>query len=219
MSNFDKSWRPSRPAESSAKFAERVDELREALLLLDPDTVAARSGAAYLTFGPGRGELHIPFWENICILSWPELGGYGHLIDPEPLSDFQLTFLFHYLLTADGMPVSGKWISFAELPNGRVYNAAFQGYSGDEVTKAFGVDLNAFREACFSAGGIAAGLAHASFIFQPLPYIPLMITYWLGDEDFPSSCKILFDESASHYLPIDGCAILGSMLVRKLTRS
>jgi hypothetical protein len=43
-----------------------------------------------------------------------------------------------------------------------------------------------------------------------------MVTYWLGDEDFPSSCKILFDASASHYLPIDGSAILGSMLVRKL---
>ena len=46
-----------------------------------------------------------------------------------------------------------------------------------------------------------------------------MVTYWLGDEDFPSSCKILFDESASHYLPIDGCAILGSMLVRRLLHS
>ncbi|MDL1911699.1 DUF3786 domain-containing protein, partial [Chloroflexi bacterium CFX6] len=52
--------------------------------------------------------------------------------------------------------------------------------------------------------------------FQPLPRVPLMTTYWLGDEDFPSSCKILFDESATHYLPIDACAILGSMLTRKI---
>jgi hypothetical protein len=43
-----------------------------------------------------------------------------------------------------------------------------------------------------------------------------MLTYWLGDEDFPSSCKVLFDESASHYLPIDACAILGGMLTRKI---
>jgi hypothetical protein len=216
MPDFGKDWRPIRSPEASAKFAERVDELREALLLLDPNLVAARSGAAYLTLGLGRGELHIPFWGNVCILSWPELSGYGHLIEPQPLTDFQLAFLFHHLLTADGMPVSGKWVSFADLPDGRVYNAAFQGYSGDELVKAFGSDLNAFHKACQSAGGQPADLASASYVFQPLPHVPLMVTYWLGDEDFPSSCKILFDESASHYLPIDGCAILGSMLVRKL---
>jgi hypothetical protein len=76
--------------------------------------------------------------------------------------------------------------------------------------------LDAFHKACQSAEGQPADLASASYTFQPLPYVPLMVTYWLGDEDFPSSCKILFDASASHYLPIDGSAILGSMLVRKL---
>jgi hypothetical protein len=219
MPDFGKDWRPSRSPDASAKFAEGVDNLREALLLLDPNLVAVRSGAAYLTLGLGRGELHIPFWGNIYILAWPELSGYGHLIDPQPLSDFQLTFLFHYLLTADGMPASGKWVSFADLPDGRVYNAAFQGYSGNEVVKFYGSNLEAFRTACFSAGGTEADLASASFLFQPLPHVPLLITYWLGDEDFPCSCKILFDESASHYLPVEACAILGSMLVRRIVHS
>jgi hypothetical protein len=214
MHDFGKSWRPIRPPEASVKFAERVDELRSALRLRDPYILAARSGAVYLAAGAGRGELHIPFWGNICILSWPELTGHNHLA--KPLPDFQLALLFYHFLTADGMPVSGKWVSFADLPDGRVYNAAFQGYSGDELVKAFGLNLPAFREACLFAGGTEAGLASASFTFQPLPRVPLMVTYWLGDEDFPSSCKILFDESATHYLPIDGCAILGSMLVRQL---
>ncbi len=31
----------------------------------------------------------------------------------------------------------------------------------------------------------------------------MAVNYWCGDEDFPSSCKILFDSSASHYLPTD----------------
>src|SRR5512139_2997385 len=159
MPDFGKDWRPTRSPEASAKFAERVDELREALLLLDPNLVAARSGAAYLTLGLGRGELHIPFWGNVCILSWPELSGYGHLIEPQPLTDFQLAFLFHHLLTADGIPVSDNWVSFADLPDGRIYNAAFQGYSGDEVAKAFGLDLNAFHQACHTAGGQPANLA------------------------------------------------------------
>ena len=214
MPDFGKDWRPSRSPKASAKFAERVDELRWALRILDPNVVAARSGAAFLSLGPGRGELHLPFWGNICVLPWPDLAGQDHL--SKPLTDFQLAFLFHHLLTADGTPLSGRWVSFAELPDGRVYNAAFQGYSGNEIVKAYGLDLEAFRRSCISAGGTEADFGSAAFVFQPLPCVPLMITYWLGDEDFPSSCKILFDESATHYLPIDGCAILGNMLVRKI---
>ena len=217
MPNFEKNWRPTRSLEASAKFAERVDELRSALRLLDPNVVAARSGATFLALGPDRGELHFPYWEDICVLSWPELAGYDHLA--RPLPDFVQAFLFYHLLTADGTPMSGKWVSFADLPDGRMYNAAFQAYSGDEVVKSFGFDLDAFRNACISNGGIESNLASAAFTFLPLTRVPLMITYWLGDGEFPSSCKILFDESASHYLPIDACAILGSMLVRKLIQS
>ena len=53
-------------------------------------------------------------------------------------------------------------------------------------------------------------------MIQAFPNLPMLVTYWLGDEDFPSSCKILFDSSATHYLPIDGCAIAGRLLTQKL---
>jgi hypothetical protein len=127
--------------------------------------------------------------------------------------------LLYYLLTADGAPLTGRWVSFADLPDGRVYDTAFQGYSGDVIAKAFGLDLNGFKSACGKTGGASVEVGSASFIFQALPRVPLMLTYWQGDEDFPSSCKVLFDESASHYLPIDACAILGGMLTHRLTAS
>jgi hypothetical protein len=212
MSDFRRDWKPSRTRTSAEQLAGRVDELRSTLRVQDPGLVAARSGVSYLTLGPDRGELHVPLWDNVYILSFPEL------ID-EHVPGFQQALLLYYLITSDGTPLTGKWVSFADLPGGRMYNTAFQGYSGDEVVKTFGVDLGGFKSACLKAGGRPVDLGSASFVFQALPRVPLMITYWLGDEDFPSSCKILFDESAGHYLPIDACAILGSMLVRKLYHS
>jgi hypothetical protein len=217
MQEFGKNWRPARSPDASVRFAERLDELRSSLLLLDPALVAVSSGAAYLPLGPGRGELHVPLWGNVWILTWPGLTGFDHLAGP--VSDFQLALILYYLITADGMPSTGVWVSFADLPDGRVYNAAFQGYSGDALVKAFDLDLDALHDSYRSAGGVPADLASASYIFQPLPQVPLLITYWLGDEDSPSSCKILFDRSISHYLPIEACAILGSMLVRRLVLS
>lgn len=132
------------------------------------------------------------------------------------LPDLQQALLLYYLITADDTPLTGKWVSFADLPDGRMYNTAFQGYSGDEIAKKFGLNLEDFEKACNLAGGKEVRVGNASFIFQALPRIPLMVTYWLGDEEFPSSCKILFDESAFHYLPVDACAVLGGMLARKL---
>src|SRR5574341_1088573 len=164
MPDFNKNWRPSHATMAPTQLADRARELRVSLQFQDPGLVAARSGASYLGLGPGRGELHIPLWGKACILSWPELTGWDHKDDLLP--DLQQTLLLYYLLIADHTPLTGNWVSFADLPDGRMYNTAFQGYS--------------------------------------------------GDEDFSSSCKILFDETACHYLPIDACAVLGGMLARKL---
>lgn len=214
MSDFQKDWKPSRTGMDSTQLTGRVDELRSTLRVQDPGLVAVRSGSSHLTLGPGRGELHLPFWGRTCILRWPELSGCNDRDDPLP--DFHLAMLLYYLVTADGTPLTERWVSFADLPDGRTYNAAFQGYSGDEVVKVFGLNLDSFKSACEKAGGRPVEVGSASYIFEALPHVPLMLTYWHGDEDFPSSCKVLFDESASHYLPIDACAILGSMLTRKV---
>jgi hypothetical protein len=206
--------KPIRSGAASSQLEHRADELRASLRLLDPEWVAARSGISYLSAGPGRGELHCPLWGKHAAISWPSLTGYSDTGDELP--SFIQAVLLYYLHTADGFPLSGKWVSFADLPNGRTYNPAFQGYTGNEFVKAFGLDVNAFRSMCEKAGGDPADAGDASYVFRPLPRVPLLATYWLGDDDFPSSCKILFDSSATHYLPIDGCAIVGSMLTKKL---
>lgn len=217
MSDFHRDWKPPRTPTSAEQLAGRVDELRSTLRVQDPGLVAVRSGSSWLTLGPDRGEIHIPLWGEVCILTFPELTGYN--ARDEHLPDFKLALLLYYLVTAGGAPLTGRWVSFADLPDGRTYNAAFQGYSGDEIVKAFGLDLDGFKSACSKAGGEPVEVGSASFVFQALPRVPLLLTYWLGDEDFPSSCKVLFDESASHYLPIDACAILGSTLTGRVIKS
>ena len=216
MSDFHKDRKAPQTASAAEQLAARVDELRSTLRVQDPELVAVRSGSSYLTLGPGRGELHLPYWDKIQILCWPQLTGCNE--NDDRLPDFQLAMLLYYLVTADGKLLTGNWVSFADLPDGRTYNPAFQGYSGDEVVKSFGMDLDALKSACEKTGGKLVELGSASFKFQALPHVPLMLTYWLGDEDFPSSCKVLFDASVSHYLPIDACAILGSMLTGRVIR-
>ena len=87
------------------------------------------------------------------------------------------------------------------------------------LVKTFGLDINALRKACEKLEGVAlSGYGDAAYVIQALPRIPVLVNYWQGDEDFPSTCKLLFDESVSHYLPTEACAILGNMVARKLVK-
>lgn len=205
------------PHPSKSALASRVDELREALQQVPVNLLAERTGARYQEIGSGRGEFRLALFDAPSVITYPGLVGFN-IEDEELPLPFQavLTYYFH---TSDGAPLTGQWISFADLPDGRMYNSAFQGYSGNEIVKAFGLNVTAFAAACEKGGGAVTPLGDASYIFYALPRLPMLVNYWCGDEDFPSSCKILFDSSVSHYLPTDVCAILGSMLTRKIVKN
>ena len=50
----------------------------------------------------------------------------------------------------------------------------------------------------------------ASVEIMALKGIPLTYVVW-GAEDFPASASLLFDETASHYLPTEDLAVLGEV--------
>jgi hypothetical protein len=130
-----------------------------------------------------------------------------------------MTMLAYYFETSDSVPLSGEWISFKQIPGGMFYAQAFQNYSGDKLLDIFGDDLDAFIEANKKIDGQRELFGSVAFSYQILPHIPIMVVCWLGDDDFSSSYRILFDSTAHHHLVVDGYAILGGNLARKLIRT
>ena len=200
------------PEQAQTGLVRRVEELRAALAQLDTAVLAQTSGAVV-----ENGSLHLQVWKTAVLLSPPDFvardAATGRELDP-----MTQALLAYYLNTADGTPPAHAWIAFTELPDGRFYTRAFQGYTGRELAQVFGNDVERLSETAVSLGGQAVEFAHVAFQFRPLPHVPLLIACWLGDEDFPPSYKILFDAHTPHYLPTDACAILGSMLTRRLLK-
>jgi hypothetical protein len=126
------------------------------------------------------------------------------------------SLILSYLHTADGTPVAGKWINFRELPEGKMYHQAFQGYASDKLTKHWGNNIQGFITACETVGGQPMDYGDASFSMPLLPRIIVAPTYWIGDEDFSPKAFILFDANVHHYMVTDGLAVLGSQLVKRL---
>ena len=198
-------------------LAQKVIDLRHDLCGADPNVLAMRIGANFATDPDGKSYLDIPFWGKPVHISFPDLVAY----DPsgaQELSTSTQALLLYHLVTSDGAPLQSRWVSFAELPGGRFYNQAFQGYSGNELVRAFGNDIQAFNRACTQINGISESAGDAAFRFEVLPRLPVLLVYWQGDEDFPPSIKVLFDPSACHHVPVDVCASVGGSVTGKLIK-
>jgi hypothetical protein len=195
-----------------------VTGLAEKLRGLDPEILAARAGARYFSMGKGEGMLSMPVWGRTIVITFPDLDALDTQTK-KTLPIFTQALVLQYLSTTDGMPEAKTWISFTELPDGKFYNQAFQGYTGNKLSSIFKSDYTAFERAATSIGGHREIFADDAFQHKVLPRISLLAACWHGDEDFPPSYQILFDASISHHLPTDGCAIIGSTLTKMLIKA
>jgi hypothetical protein len=203
--------------ETPNPLGDRVDEIRDHLRSKNPERLAACTGALFTPFEESVGEFRLPFWSREVAISFPDFAGKFADTGDE-INTFDLTMLAYYFDQSDGAPMTGEWIAFNQIPGGLFYAQAFQGYSGNELTKAFGNESEAFIDANEKLGGRREFFGNLAYSYQVLPRVPIMVVCWLGDEEFPSSYRMLFDSNAHHHLVTDAYAILGSNLTRRLIK-
>ena len=191
-----------------------VEEAKDLLREIEPTKLTLRTGCERAEDGGFR--LHF-FWQEYTIAS-DDFTVRACETGAEPPS-FTQSLILTYLATADGATPSGRWIGFRELPNGLFYTQAFQGYTGGRLVRELQSGIDGLRQAADRLGGENLGMGDAGYIFNVLPRIALGLAYWEGDDEFPSQASVLFEDSAPHYLPTDGLAILGSQLVGRLLKT
>jgi hypothetical protein len=197
------------------RISSRIEELRQGLASADPARLARNTAADWSPQGEAAGYFQLPMWRRPVVVSYPDWIARRRP-SGEAVSPMELALLLYYFTIADGFPLSGEWISFADLPDGRFYNQAFHGYTGKELAQAFKNDQFTFERSALSLSGERLQLGDAAFAFQALPRVWLCVVFWHGDEEFSSSAQVLFDAAASHYLTTDAYAILGSTITHRL---
>jgi hypothetical protein len=199
-------------------LAQRVQTLRNQLADWDPRQLARNTAANFFANEEGKGYFRFPYWQEEILLEVPHYLAISAK-DQKELGVAHQALILYYFITARPIPLTEKWVSFAELPDGRFYNQAFQGYTGNLLRRHFGNQLQRIELAIQKLKGVEVSFADRAFLFWVFPRVPLLLVYWQGDEDFPPNYQILFDACVASYLPTDACAIAGSMLTRKLIAS
>lgn len=216
--------RPEPPTEEDlSQLAHHVNKLRSELRGADAHILAKHTGADYIVSDDKPGEFRMRLLGKEVSISFPDFIIKDQKTE-QILPDSLQAIILYYFHTADEVQPTGTWISFSELPDGRFYNHAFQGYTGRKLAQSYHDDLTAFQLAASELDFLKESPwsqfpGDAAFEFQILPKVSLLVVFWQGDEDFPSSFQILFDASTHHLLPTYVCAIIGSMLTHKLTHN
>ena len=205
---------------SDQMLLEKVNKLRDNIREFDsPNEFAFYSGIESVV-GGDKTPAALQHFDNSVKLTYPELIAVdAHTGDP--LDGGSQAVISYYGFTAIQSKVEksvNEWVSFYELDDGRFYNKAFQGYTGDLLARNINI-ITAKKKRIISAfRAEAIDLGDLSFQVKVLPKVSLAMVVWLGDEDFPPSCKILFDRSVNSFLPTDACAIVGSMFTHRILK-
>ncbi len=200
----------------------RIDDYKAAIALSvaalqkrNPKFLAARSRAEYTLEGD-REVLLLPYFGQVRRVAWPEVT----VTDPSSPRDLPLTeqiLILHYLERTDGEAPSGHTIDFRQVPDGGgFYWSAFVSRAQKPLLETFGHDLEFYLQVALAAGGEAQDLGDLSVRFLAFPLVPVTHVFWRGDEEFPPTASLLFDETISRHLSTEDIAALAGASVYRL---
>ena len=200
--------------EDQEPLERRADELRADLLSKVPEQLAALTETE-LNGTDQDNFFSFSYWEKPVELSCQDYIARDQE-SRDLLPPVHQAMILYYFFSSRGSTEPGKWISFSELADGQFYNAAFQGYTSKNLLQHFSNDYEAFNHANHKLCGEKTSFGDGAYRYQILPKVAMLLVHWQGDEEFPPSYKILFEDIVDYHLPTDVCAILASMLTGKI---
>ena len=122
-----------------------------------------------------------------------------------------------YILHGKGLPVSGNWVSFRELKDGKERYPLFQKRCEEPMKQVADIYTNLFDDLVhiFSGKQVEEQFeSDISVVLHPLPKVPIMICFWMLEDGLESSLNVFFDETADENLDIDSVFTLGAGLAQ-----
>ncbi len=112
----------------------------------------------------------------------------------------------NYVLYAQGLPVSGNWVSLRELKDGKERYPLFKRRCEDPMKRVADVYTGLFDDMVHVLSGKQVEKqfeSDISVVLYPLPKVPVMVCYWSPEDGFESSLNIFFDEITDKNLDIN----------------
>ena len=188
---------------------------------LDPKEAAKRCGVEY---DEERQQFHIRLMGYRYLVDFPEFAvhkededeeGAFLLLDMVPAKIIVLRFL----LSAQVVKSSGKYLTYREVPWGEVYFRQFEGRCLMRLKFGFGFKLDKFAEGMEKLPGVKKlSLGDVSYEFEFINGLHVRFILWAGDEEFPPSSQILFEDNFPYAYQAEDLAVVGDISITTLEK-
>ena len=190
------------------QFELMLEAARSRLLRHVPEEISEKAGVRY-----ENGVFWVRTLGRRVEIQWP-----AGKITP-PVSTWHTLTLLHYLDLADGTPLTGRTITFSQYKDGLVRGGGLDRNTELIVRRDLGVLPREELARRCEALGAELLPSNADFCarFDFAPRYPVWLKVWFADEEFPTSGRLLVDESAPNYLTIEDAVTVGSLILDCLT--
>ncbi len=139
--------------------------------------------------------------------------------DGRPAQPRDKLLILHYILNADGSPLSGRLVTYKEIPSATTYFPTFQKRTVNPLLDSFGKSSDRLVAAAKTMGGAGADYGDVAVTINAFSRVPLTLVLWRGDEEFPAEGSILFDSSITGYLSAEDITVLCEIIAWKLVKA
>ncbi|GEM_PF-6852327 len=124
--------------------------------------------------------------------------------------------LLYYYSSSPDVKEAGRFVDFRKLPGGYAFAKAFSHRVIQPLVDMLKENPEHVREAMMALGGEAMPYGDFSFKVRTLPHIPVLLVFWVADDEFPAHATMLFDENVTQHIPTEMVAILGELLRKRI---
>ena len=175
------------------------------------EDVCAKTGAQ----PEGESRVVIGYLNEPYVISLPEGEVWSKDGSEIPLKEKIL--ILHYLTFAKGTSLSGKMLSYKQLPGIASYYSVFYQLGLKPILDRFGKNPEHLINAAEGLGGHKVDYGDAAVIINAFPRVPITIALWRGDEEFLPQGNLMFDPTVSDYLPLEDLREVCHTIARRLS--
>jgi len=189
----------------------------EKLASISIEEQCRKAGAAYNLAASGETAT-LNYLGRPYLISFPEMKVVS-IEDKQPAAERERLLMLHYILNANGSPLTGNMITYKEIPGGTAYFPTFHKRTIKPLLDNFSADAQKLLVAAETVGGVRADCGDVAVSINAFSRIPLTLVLWYGDDEFPAAGSILLDSSITGYLAAEDITVLCEIITWKLVKA
>jgi len=137
-------------------------------------------------------------------------------LETSPLRIEWQILALHYLSARPARPEPSRWISFADIADGRGYDPVYRARVINRLCATAGRDRASFVSASSALGGVPVNFGDQAFQFAVFPKLSVMIAWYQGDDDIGPGASFVYPDNIVSYLPVEDIVVVSERLVARL---